>query len=562
MIRLQHLFRLQTRARRRRLTTRLMQPRRIALSLVAAALGVMWLANAIMSVVYREATDVDSLRGYISLALSSYAIWHVLRVACFRPDHPLESPRYVREYLASLPLKPRDAVEFHLAGAFSSALMKSACVTLLLLPDLPLPLLGFVGILLALWAVDGLRVALEIFAWGLSRRGYICFRAAVGVTFAAACLTAAPTIRAATLASIGAVSESDPFGPLRVFFTHVQNAGVDQWNQRAWTWILEIVTAPVLTPAVAGWLGFAIGGAIVLTAVIFRLYRSAVESTAKRERREFLREHAAGRSVRVDNGAAPARHGALRLPRPRRLAGIGPLAWRQSLGARRKLGGLLTALSIPAALSLLPVCAPVSADGALLSVAAGLSFYTFLLLPSALRFDFRRDVERLVMIKKLPIPNWAIVAGQVFAPVAIASTFQTAVLLVAYFVRAASPGLLIAAVFLLTIMNVLIFLLENLIFLWYPHRLHQEGLEIFLRATLTFTAKGLLFLIALGAVVAWSVPARMTADALTVRIGMPISGYAVFFAGILVLLLAAATGLYAMLVRAIRNFDPFADVPA
>ena len=41
-------------------------------------------------------------------------------------------------------------------------------------------------------------------------------------------------------------------------------------------------------------------------------------------------------------------------------------------------------------------------------------------------------------------------------------------------------------------MNVLIFALDNIIFLLYPYRVQQEGLEIFLRTMLTFTGKGII----------------------------------------------------------------------
>ena len=43
--------------------------------------------------------------------------------------------------------------------------------------------------------------------------------------------------------------------------------------------------------------------------------------------------------------------------------------------------------------------------GAFLSTAGALAFYTFLLLPTALRFDFRRDLDRLALFKSLPIPS-------------------------------------------------------------------------------------------------------------------------------------------------------------
>ena len=51
-------------------------------------------------------------------------------------------------------------------------------------------------------------------------------------------------------------------------------------------------------------------------------------------------------------------------------------------------------------------------------------------------------------------------------------------------------------------LNALVFALDNLIYLLYPYRIQQEGLEIFLRTMLTFTGKGLLFALAMAATTA------------------------------------------------------------
>ena len=91
-----------------------------------------------------------------------------------------------------------------------------------------------------------------------------------------------------------------------------------------------------------------------------------------------------------------------RLRRIPRWGGAGALAWRQLVGARRHWGSLLTAMIAPA----FAACAPcfVIADPhiALLATAGTLAFYTFLLLPTALRFDFRRDLDRLATSRACP----------------------------------------------------------------------------------------------------------------------------------------------------------------
>jgi len=68
------------------------------------------------------------------------------------------------------------------------------------------------------------------------------------------------------------------------------------------------------------------------------------------------------------------------------------------------------------------------------------AFYTFLLLPTALRFDFCRDLDRLATLKGLPITPIAAAMGQTLTPVLIATLFQSGVLtLASVAVRAAAP---------------------------------------------------------------------------------------------------------------------------
>ena len=64
--------------------------------------------------------------------------------------------------------------------------------------------------------------------------------------------------------------------------------------------------------------------------------------------------------------------------------------------------------------------------------------------------------------------------------------------------RSLPPHLLLVTMLVMIPLNVLVFGLDNLIYLLYPYRVQQEGLEIFLRTMLTFTGKGLLFAVGLG----------------------------------------------------------------
>ena len=88
-------------------------------------------------------------------------------------------------------------------------------------------------------------------------------------------------------------------------------------------------------------------------------------------------------------------------------------------------------------------------------VATGtLVFYTFRLLPTALRFDFRRDLDRLATLKSFPITPAAETIGQTLAPVLITTLFQCGVLTSAIIARSLPPHHLILVLLVIIPLNV------------------------------------------------------------------------------------------------------------
>jgi hypothetical protein len=238
-----------------------------------------------------------------------------------------------------------------------------------------------------------------------------------------------------------------------------------------------------------------------------------------------------------------------------------PAHWPGANGARRQWGSVLTAMIAPAILA----CAPcfIIADPyiAFLSTAGTLAFYTFLLLPTALRFDFRRDLDRLATLKCLPITPIAAAIGQTLSPVLIASLFQGGVLAIAIVARSLPPHLLLITVLALAPLNLLVFVLDNLIYLLYPYRVQQEGLEIFFRTMLTFTGKGLLFAAGLVVMSGWGFAAAELTQDVSQWTGIPVNAYDVFAAGMIAGPALLGTLMLYGLGRTYRNLDPIEDVP-
>ncbi len=566
-----HLLRLQAAAKVRRMWLRMRAPRRLVLSCVAVLLAAVWLGNAAITILLREGTTPERLASMLTFGLLAYAFWHVFRVACYRPEEPIEWTSAEREILRAAPLRHRDLLGYRLASVVSASFLKAGCVAVLLLPDLPNVLLGFVGLLLVLLFLDLVRMAMEMTAWGMPDRGYWLFRGlvfALATTFGACGVLA--FLRSDFVQSPQANREiSDWIDPLV--------AGMERWSegwmgaalQAPFRPFVELLSAAHLSLPTAAWGMLSVTLVVGSGALLLWLYpsierlRQAAEQAAYPSLRlgEEAGRSEQGESASAFHAAAESgqRSSVVQVPR---MLGLGPIAWRQTLGAWNHAGGLLVALAVPAVLACLPLAAARDDATALLAVVAALGFYSFLLLPTALKFDFRRDLDYLAVLAALPIRPTAVVLGQLVTPVVITFLLQAVVLGVALFVRPIPPAHVAGALLLLLPMNVLIFALENLLFLMYPCRLTQEGIEVFLRTTLMFTAKGLLFTVALAGTIAWSLAAGTLAQHVSQLSGLSVSAPLLLFAGssaILCVLSAVAIG---CLIRVYHGFDPSQDVPA
>jgi hypothetical protein len=323
--------------------------------------------------------------------------------------------------------------------------------------------------------------------------------------------------------------------------------------------------ADTLTATEVGLAGTALATISGLAVAVIGLYAAITRRVVLREKRNYRAKSEASDSftgtTQAEAGPALSTLCGLRLRRIPRWGGAGALAWRQLVGARRHWGNLLTAMIAPAAIAWIPIFVVADAAIAFLAITGTLAFYTFLLLPTALRFDFRRDLDRLATLKCLPITPPAAVLGQLLAPLLIVTLFQFGVLAIAIAVLALPSHHLFTAMLVLIPLNVLVFALDNLIFLLYPYRVQQEGLEIFFRTMLTFTGKGLLFTAGLAAMAGWGLAAASLTDGISNTTGIALDAHAVFAGG-----LVAGSSFLALLTlyglcRTYGTLNPIEDLP-
>ena len=162
-------------------------------------------------------------------------------------------------------------------------------------------------------------------------------------------------------------------------------------------------------------------------------------------------------------------------------------------------------------------------------------------------------------MKSLPISPWALTIGQLATPVLLASTFQIVVLVVGVLVQSITPVQAGVAFLVLIPFNVLNFALENYLFMLSPFRRNEEGVMVFVRTILTFTAKGIMFGIAFAITICGALLSFQWRKALGVGAW---AEPALFAVGIWVLVGVAATAFAVLLTRRIATFDVSIDAPA
>ncbi len=556
------LLRYQTAARFSRTLRRFCGRRRLVLSILALLLGVVWVGQAALGLLFREPADPQKLQAWIPLGLLVYALWHLLKTACHTPIEPFEWTPAEREMLGAAPLRRSELVMYRLAAMGMTAAVKAACFCLVMLPDLRVWWAGLMGMLLALLLVDLLRMAIEIFAYGISAAAFWRFRAVVLIVAGTCAVSAAVS----TLCSPSNVGQYVATGSSLPQSLGIVLHFLGSLVQLRTTWVGTVaelplrvfgrlIVAPAFSPALVGYLLAAVAMVVGMTRAVVWLDGHFLRRRLAAERARFPQLLANSTSQRRTSCGAdrPVRV-------PPRLGGAGSLAWRQMLGAFHYRTSLLISLIVPAILSCVTLLRQQTDLSMIVELVASLVFYSFLLLPTALKFDFRRDVDRLGVIKALPISPAAVTLGQLAAPVSITTLFQAAVLLVAMAVRPFHGGLLAMALIVLVPVNVLIFALENLIFMLYPYRPGQEGIGVFIRSILTFTAKGILFALGLLITVFWALASKQLG--LRLSCGSDWAAAMVFTAGMWLLTVAVAVVTTALLAGVYRRFDPSQDTPA
>lgn len=229
-------------------------------------------------------------------------------------------------------------------------------------------------------------------------------------------------------------------------------------------------------PQFLAWSGLGLAQLLLLFLALVRLDVAWTEGSVRQSQLILQRMRRASSEGMV--GASGTRITGLRLPMLPRWLGVGPLWWRQLTEALRNLRSVLTTLvtfvGIPAAIMVF-----MGRDGESARMPTVLPFLIITVLsPHLFAFDFRRDLDRMAMLKALPLRPFAVAAGQVAVPTLLRTLTQALVLAVVAWSGRDLPlrWVLAVAVFLVPL-NWMAGALDNALFLLWPHRIVQKSGE-------------------------------------------------------------------------------------
>ncbi len=257
-----------------------------------------------------------------------------------------------------------------------------------------------------------------------------------------------------------------------------------------------LATAQSFYPDVVVWGSVAVLMNLALFGVVLSLdseYRDTAVSVSRRMARRFDQLRRSGPAAR----GATAETATFRLPRFSWWGGAGPVVWRQILNAVRNSRGVFLIMAFMAVALGAPIVFKGDEMDHFWTVMISGLLWLSVMMTMALRFDFRADLEQMDWLKTMPFRPMALAAGQLVVPVVLCTVFQAGALALAVWARG-RPELLAIGVLVAVPINLILFGVENILFLMFPtrHAVFNPGdLEMFGRQLLLMIFKTLCVLV-------------------------------------------------------------------
>ena len=487
----------------------------------------------------------DQVNRFGPLGLTLYCV--VLLITPAGERAVFFSPAEVNLLFAA-PFSRRQLLAYKLMANLLLCLAGALFMMLFLMPYAGGFLPGYVGLVLALLFVQLLCMAVVLLTDLVGAQAYGRRRLVV---------YAAGAVLLLALLQVG--GDTLRLGPVDLFERVERTAALKALLTPA-RWLVRAFTARELWPELAQYGGLSLAAVAALTGLVFVLDRKYLETIAAASERVYAhlqRVRSSGAAVALAGTGRP-RFALRALPW---CGGTGPIVWRQLTTALRSLRSVLLFVVIFGGAILLPawfVDRPRLKEDDLdffrglgLILAVGM---TLLTLPQLLTFDFRGDIDRIEVLKALPLAPSRLVVGQLLVPV----LFLTAVQLILLLLLKATwgefgPFLLAGAAFAVPV-NFLVMGIDNLLFLWFPTRMVAStpgDMQILGRQMLLFLGKGLLLGLVAGVGTAVGVGVFLLAR----------QDWLLTLAAVWLIVAGFAVAMVPLVVLAFRNFDVARDTP-
>ncbi len=239
--------------------------------------------------------------------------------------------------------------------------------------------------------------------------------------------------------------------------------------------------------------GLALGIDLALMAVVFVLDADYLEAAATKSQALHARLARVRKSgFAAIGGTGGKARGSVPMPPPWR--GAGPVAWRQATTAIRNARALLFVLLI-IAIGAGPVLRSAGDEHELAMPVINLLVWMTVIVASWFRFDFRGDLDQMDYLKSLPVSALALSAGQLVTPVLMMTACHWLIVGGVMIAARRADETLIAAAVLSVPLNLLLFSVENVIFLLMPSRTVAGPADLLGRNMLMLFAKMLILAI-------------------------------------------------------------------
>jgi Putative ABC exporter len=528
------LIRLNVKAKFRRLRSAVRTPKGVIAMLAVLGMLALAVGPTLAMGFVRPRTDPAVARSMIPIGLLGFL---VISLFVTKTDSGITFQPAEVDFLFPAPFRRRELLLYKIAGVAITSASMALFFSAFLLRHVTLWIAAFVGGVLALMLIQLSGIGLSLLAATLNEKIYTRGRQIALAVIAAAVVfgvsTTLSTVDRVDLATAAIRFRESPAG--RVVLAPFEVFG-------------QALTAETI-PDLLVWGAAAAGIDLLLLLGVLRLdvnFLEASAATSEKRYQAILRARRGNPFAAVKPTASR-----WRVPQLPRWGGAGPIAWRQLCTGLRTSRRTLLFFVLIAAASMLPMLFQSRPTESLEPLLGFVVVATILWLPLMLRYDFRGDVDVLDVLKSLPVTPFAMVAGQLAAPILFSTVLQLAgVIAIAVLQRDLSVHLLIALAFLLPV-NLMVFSLENLVFLLFPYRMTAVDLQTQGRQMLILFSKMMALMLLAGIAVGIGAAAYFLAG----------ESLPAFFVVSWTVATAIAVSFLPLLCWAYQRIDPSTDTP-